>query len=99
MCLRVDGIVLLMRSDELDKQDALAEQDLADEPVFIPANVEDGSSPLENARAAILSLDVLRRLPGCSLGLMVPGPELLLTVRVLPPEEHEPAPRDHPHFR
>ncbi len=97
--LRVYGIVLLMCSDELDKQDALAEQNLADEPVLVPANVENDSSPFENARAAILSLDVLRSLPGCSLRLMVPGLELLLAVPVLLPEELEPAPRDHSHLQ
>jgi|GEM_PF-6262150 len=46
MCLRVYGIVLLMCPDELDKQDALAEQDLADESVFVSADVEDDSRPL-----------------------------------------------------
>jgi len=99
MRLRVYGIILLVCSDELDKQDALAKKDLTDEPVFVSTNVEDDSSPLENARAAILSLDMLRRPPECSPGLMVPGPELLHTVRVLLPEELEPAPRNHSHFR
>jgi len=97
MGLRVYGIVLPMCSDELDKQYALAEYNLADEPVFIPANVEDDSSPLENARIAILGLDMLRSLPGCPLRLMVPGLELLLAVRVFLPEKFEPAPRDHSH--
>jgi hypothetical protein len=99
MCLRVYGIVLLVCSNELDKQDPLAEQDLADESVLVSANIEDDSSPLENARAAILSLDVLRSRPGCPLGLMVPGLELLLAVRVFPPEEFEPAPRDYSHLQ
>jgi hypothetical protein len=87
-----------MRPDELDKQDALAEQDLADEPVFVSANVEDDPSPLENARATILGFDVLRRLPRCSVRLMVPRLELLLAVWVFLPEELEPAPRDHSHL-
>jgi len=98
MSLRVYGIVLLMCPEELDKQYALAEYNLADEQVFVSADVEDDSSPLENARVAVLGLDVLRSLPGCPLRLMVPGLELLLAVRVFHPEEFEPAPRDHSHF-
>ena len=98
MCLRVYGIVLLVCSNKLDTQDPLAVQDLADESVLVSANVEDDSSPLENARAAILSLDVLRSLPGCPRGLMVPGFELLLAVREFLPEEFEPASRDHSHL-
>ena len=98
MCLRVYGIVLFMCPDELDKQDALAEQDLADEPVFVSANVEDDSSPLENAHATILGLDMLGSLPRCSFRLMVPRLELLLAIRVFLPEEFEPAPRDHSHL-
>ena len=72
MCLRVHGIVLPVCPDELDKQDSLPEQGLADGPVPVSANVEVDSSPLENARTAILSPDVLRSLPGCPPGLMVP---------------------------
>jgi hypothetical protein len=99
MCLRVCGIVLLMCPDELDKQDALAEQDLADEPVFISANVEDDSSPLENARAAKLGLDMLWSPPRRPLRLVVPGLELLLAVRVFLPEKLKPAARDHSHLQ
>ena len=98
MSLRVYGIVLLMCPEKLDKQQALAEYNLADKPVFVSADVEDDSSPLENARVAVLGLDMLRSLPGCPLRLMVPGLELLLAVRVFHPEEFEPAPRDHSHF-
>jgi hypothetical protein len=99
MSLRVYGIVPLMCPEELDKQYALAEYNLADEPVFVSTDVEDDSSPLENARTAILGLDLLRSLPGSPLRLMVPGLELLLAVRVFLPEEFEPAPRDHSHLR
>lgn len=63
MRLRVYGIVLLVCPDELDVQDALVVQNLADEPVFVSANVENDSPPLENARASVLRLDVLRGLP------------------------------------
>ena len=67
MSLRVYGIVLLMCPEKLDKQQALAEYNLADKPVFVSADVEDDLSPLENARVAILGLDMLRSLPGCLL--------------------------------
>lgn len=97
MCLRIYRIVLFMCSDELDKQDALVEQDRADKPVFVAANVEDDSSPLENARGSILGFNVLRCLPGCPLRFMVPGLELLLTILVVLPEAPECAPRYHPH--
>jgi hypothetical protein len=95
--LRVYRIILLVRAHELDEADALLKHKFAHEPIFIASNIENYSAVFQDARVPVLGLDVLRRIPNGPRGLVVPGLESLLALRVKLPELYERATGNDPH--
>lgn len=86
-----------MGANELDENDSLAKQDHAQKSVLVPADIEHYPPVFEDTCVAILSLDLPRVLPFCAVRFVIPGLELLLTVRMLPPERDQCTFRNDPH--
>lgn len=61
--LCIDGVVLLVRTDELDENDPVWVVDGRDQTVLVASDIEDHSPVLQDARSAKIGLDVRRRLP------------------------------------
>ena len=47
--LRIDSVVLLVRSDEPDIHNSIGVVDPYDNPIFVPSNVKNGAAVLKNA--------------------------------------------------
>ena len=61
--LRVDTIVLRMRADEADVDDAVRVVDFDDQAILVTRQIEDCAAFLEDARVAEIRLHIRRRRP------------------------------------
>src|SRR5450759_2454949 len=99
-CLRIDLIILRVRSDEPDVDHTVWVVDLYDKAIPVPADIEHDPASLENARVSVMALDIGRVGPVCSTHLCVPVLQGALRVAVAPialPEEPERTLRNDPH--
>src|SRR5438045_9030972 len=80
--LRVDGIVLLMRTDEADIQYSVGIVDPCYETILVSCNIEDNTPVLENACRRDVQFDVRRRCPIGGFCLSVPRHQRITRVLV-----------------
>src|SRR6266481_8837607 len=80
--LRIDPVVLPMRADEPDIDDAIRIIDPHHDAILVAGDVEHRATVVENARAADGSLRVRRRRPVSSPDLPVPGHQWFARVGV-----------------
>src|SRR5262245_58974021 len=71
----VDCVVLRVSSNEAYENDLEIVADCDDESILVSRDVENDSPAFENAGGTVLTLEVGRRGPGCSLSFTMPGKE------------------------
>src|SRR5512140_1696147 len=86
-----------MGADEPYVGDAKVEIEPHDQAVLVAGDVEDDAVPAQDAGAAVLCLDGMRRVPAGGLDFPEPGLEWLLRVRVRLPELPQCPSRNDPH--
>src|SRR5437867_3758170 len=97
--LRVDRIVLSVRADKSDVDHAVRVVDLHHEPVVVALDVEHHAVVTNDARAAVLRLDLGRSLPVLLFDFPVPRKKGFLRVRISLPELPERLFSDDPHAK
>lgn len=78
--LCIDGVVLLVRTDELDENDPVRVVDGRDQSVLVAGDIEDHAPVLQDARSTKVGLDVRRGLPLGLENMAMPGKKWLLRV-------------------
>jgi hypothetical protein len=81
--LCIDGVVLLVRTDELDENDPIRIVDGRDKAIFIASDIEDHASVFQDARSTKIGLDVRRGLPLGLEDMAMPSKKWLLRVGIL----------------
>lgn len=81
--LCIDGIVLLVRADELHENDPIRIVDGRDHTVLVASDSEDHPAVLQDARSTKVGLGVRRRLPLGLEDMTMPGKKWLLRVGIL----------------
>ena len=69
----IDGVVLLVRADELDENDPVRIVDGRDQTILVPSDIEDHAPVLQDARRTKVGLDVRRGLPLGLENMAMPG--------------------------
>jgi hypothetical protein len=83
--LCIDGVVLLVRADELDENDPVRIVDGRDQAILVASDIEDHTAVLQDARGTKVGLDVRRGLPLGLEDMAMPGKKWLLRVGILRP--------------
>ena len=81
--LCIDGVVLLVRADELDENDPVRIVDGRDQAILVAGDIEDHASVLQDARGTKIGLDVRRGLPLGLEDMAMPGKKWLFRVGIL----------------
>jgi hypothetical protein len=81
--LCIDGVVLLVRADELDENDPVRVVDGRDQAILVGSDVEDHAPVLQDARGTKIGLDVRRGLPLGFDDMPMPGKKRLLGLGIL----------------
>ena len=81
--LCIDGVVLLVRADELDENDSVRIVDGRDQAILVASDIEDHTSVLLDARSTKVCLDVRRGLPLGLEDIAMLGKKWLLRVGIL----------------
>jgi hypothetical protein len=81
--LCIDGVVLLVRTDELDENDPVRIVDGRDQAILVASDIEDHAPVLQDARGTKIGLDVRRGLPLGFEDMAMPGKKWLLRVGIL----------------
>src|SRR2546426_4172190 len=95
--LRVDLVVLGVRSHKPDVDHPIGVVDPHHEPVVVALDVEHHAVVADDARASVLLLDLRGGIPILLLDLAVPREQRLFRVSVLLPKLAESFLRDDPH--
>src|SRR2546425_908677 len=95
--LDVNRIVFCMRAHKADVDHSVRIVDLHYKPVVVALNVEHNTVIANDARAAVLRLDLSWGIPVFSFHLPVPSQEWLLGIGVNLPEPSEHLLGDDPH--
>ena len=81
--LCIDGVVLLMRADELHENDPERVVDGCNQPVLVAGDIKDNASVLQKACGTKVGLDVSWGLPLGLEGVAMPSEERLFGVGML----------------
>src|SRR5258706_1710004 len=81
--LRVDSIILFVRTDESYVNDAIGEVDPHNDSILVSRDVEDHSTVLQDTGAADISFHVCGRSPVCPKNLLIPRQNRLASVAEL----------------
>jgi hypothetical protein len=81
--LCIDGVVLLVRADELDENDPVRVVDGCDQPVLVASDIENYTPILQDARRTKVGLDVCRGLPLGLEDMAMPDKKRFLRVGIL----------------
>jgi hypothetical protein len=81
--LCIDGVVLLVRANELDENDPVRVVDGCDQAILVTSDIEDHTSVLQDARGTKVGLNVRRGLPLGLEDIAMPGKKWLLRVGIL----------------
>src|SRR5258705_2448423 len=95
--LRVDPVVLGVRSHESDVDDPIRIVDLHHQPIVVALDVEHHAVAGDDARCPVLRLDLCGSIPVLLHNFAVPCEKRLLRVRVSLPKLSERLFRDDPH--
>src|SRR5262245_30651958 len=95
--LRVDPVVLGVRTHEPDVDDAIREVNLRREPVVVDLHVEDHAVAADYTIAPVLCLDLRRSIPMPLFDFAVPRQQRLLRCWLQLPEFAESPFRHDPH--
>src|SRR3970282_1603428 len=79
----INAVVLLVRSNELDKAGLPHVVERYDQAILVSCDVEHHSTTFEDTRRSKLRLHLLRSPPGCFCGFCMPGFDGTLSVTVL----------------
>jgi len=71
--LCIDGVVLLVRADELDENDAVRIVDRCDQAILIASDIEGHAPVPQDARRTEVGLDIRRSLPLRIEDMTMPG--------------------------
>ena len=80
--LCTDGVVLLVRADELDENDPVRIVDGRDQAILVASDIEDYAPVLQDARGTKVGLDVRRGLPFGLEDMAMPSKKRLLRVGI-----------------
>ena len=83
--LCIDGVVLLVRADELDENDPVRIVDGRDQAILVASDIEDHTSVFQDARSTKIGFDVRRGLPLGLEDMAMPSKKWLLRVGILRP--------------
>lgn len=81
--LCIDGVVLLVRADELHENDPVWVVDGRDQAILVASDIEDHSAVLQDASRTKVGLDVRRGLPLGLENVAMPGKKRLFRVSIL----------------
>jgi hypothetical protein len=81
--LCIDGVLLLVRSNELDENDPVRVADGCDNEILVASDIEDHAPVLQDARGTKVGFDVRRGLPLGLEDMTMPGKKRLLRVGIL----------------